>query len=46
MNQTESVTKGKKAALFNTITLSDAQISFIAERTGEMTIFPGASAFG
>ncbi len=28
------------------ITLSDYQAAFIAERTGVMSIFPGASVFG
>ena len=45
MDQTESTAKGKKAAFFHIVTLSDSQISFIAKRTGEMTISPGVSAF-
>ncbi len=32
--------------LFTAVRLSDGQAAFIAERTGELTVFPGSSAFG
>lgn len=32
--------------LFKAVQLSDGQAAFIAERTGELTVFPGSSAFG
>ncbi len=33
-------------SLFNAVTLSDKQVAFIAERSGVMTIYPGATVFG
>jgi hypothetical protein len=36
----------RKAMPFRSLTLSVQQVAFIAERTGEMSIFQGATVFG
>lgn len=32
--------------VYTEVGLSDGQAAFIAERTGELTVFPGSSVFG
>ncbi len=39
-------TEETASKMFTAVQLSDGQAAFIAERTGELTVFPGSSAFG
>ncbi|MCA1793896.1 MAG: hypothetical protein ABR534_04640 [Desulfotignum sp.] len=39
-------TEETQSKMFTAVQLSDGQAAFIAERTGELTVFPGSSAFG
>ena len=39
-------TEETQSEMFTAVQLSDGQAAFIAERTGELTVFPGSSAFG
>lgn len=41
-----SETEDTASNMFKAVRLSDGQAAFIAERTGELTVFPGSSAFG